>query len=110
MGATLSAGVVGDPVNGKVCSVVVACVQFGLGVYGGGGGIVNLSLSDIALESGVSDSVGVFANGGVGGLSAGGSMNIGEGFLGGARGFAGGGIGLSFGIQACSASLNCTGE
>ncbi|GFZ77571.1 hypothetical protein GCM10011403_20870 [Pseudohongiella nitratireducens] len=110
VGATLSAGVVGDPVNGKVCSVVVACVQFGLGVYGGGGGIVNLSLSDIALESGVSDSVGVFANGGVGGLSAGGSMNIGEGFLGGARGFAGGGIGLSFGIQACSASLNCTGE
>ena len=109
-GASVSTGGVVDTLNPDLCSVTTACVQFGLGVFGGAGVSLGAGFSAEALRSGPTDSFGVFGNIGAFGAAAGGNINFGEGSVGGAKGFLGVGKGISGGVQFCRSSLSCIGD
>ena len=106
-GASVSTGGVVDTLNTSLCSVTTACVQFGLGVFGGAGVSGGAGYSAEALRSGPADSFGIFGNIGAFGAAAGGSLNFGEGSAGWAKGFFGAGKGISAGVQFCRSSLSC---
>jgi RHS repeat-associated protein len=109
-GVSVSTGAVVDTLNPGLCSATTACVQFGLGVFGGAGVSGGVVFSAEALSSGPSDSFGVFGNVGAFGAAAGGSFNFGEDSAGGAKGFFGLGKGISGGVQFCRTSLSCIGN
>ena len=66
-----------------------------------------VSVSAENVQSGSSGSVGIFGNAGAFGLSGGGSINVGSGSLGGAKGFLGVGKGANIGVQFCQSDISC---
>lgn len=103
-GISINTGV-GADIYGNACHVTTACVQFGLGFFGGAGVSGNMAFGQ-ELQSGTSDSWGFFGNAAKG-AAAGGSLNFSPGTIGGARGFYGGGVGASGGVQFCRNYVTC---
>lgn len=108
-GVSVSKGYAVDILNAEICGTTTACAQFGIGVYGGVGVNGSGGVSFEALQSGNSETWGIFGNVGVFGASAGGSIDFGGGATA-AKSFLGAGQGISGGLQFCRTTLECEGQ
>ncbi|WP_249975210.1 RHS repeat-associated core domain-containing protein, partial [Vreelandella olivaria] len=107
-GQTIAAGVKADTA-GNIGWVVAECQQYGLGIFKSVGTSYAGSISSSSLQSGVSETWGIFGNGGLFG-SAGYSIDFNNDGLSKVRGFKGLGIGFSGGIQHCKTTTTIIKE
>lgn len=104
VGISRSFGLAAD-MEGNICRQSSTCLLVGPGAYAGYG--MNIGVQAGApLSTGEETHFGAFTYGGAGG-SAGGSFEIGESGVGGAKGFVGWGAGAATGIQVCRAQTEC---
>jgi len=109
-GISGSVMVVNGLLNDTACIVTTGCFQVGLGVFGSISANVSVGVVTEALETGESESVGVFYSSGAG-ASSNGSIDIADdGSISGTKAGVGPGAGAAVGIQFCKIVYHCDGE
>ena len=105
-GASKSTGFIVEPTTLQVCRATTTCGRVGVGIFLGAGAEGTAAVSD-PLETGVLETTGVVGRIGLGTISYGGSLNIGEGGIGAAKALLGVGAGFVVAGQQCKTEVVC---